>query len=112
MNMMRSCSAFMVVVLLSGCSVMPDMSEVFSPREFGQSSPMPAYLRNIPEGKDSFSVGWRDGCNTYLGFTGSGLVQMRGFTYDINRSLTDKEYTSGFREGANLCMYYTDTRPN
>ena len=91
---------------------MPDFAEVMRPKEFGTSSPMPQLLRNIPDGQDSFSVGWRDGCNTYLGFSGSGFVQMRGFTYDINRSLKDKQYTSGFREGANLCMYYTDTRPN
>ena len=110
--MNKTCSTFAAVMILSGCAIMPDVSQITSPREFGYSSPMPQFLRNIPEGQDSFSVGWRDGCNTYLGFTGSGFVQMRGFTYDINRSLKDKQYTSGFREGANLCMYYTDTRPN
>ena len=99
-------------MLLSGCAVFPDTTEILSPKGFGYSSPAPELLRDIPDGQDSFSIGWRDGCNTYLGFTGSGLLQMRSFTYDINRSLKDKQYTSGFREGANLCMYYTDTRPN
>lgn len=88
------------------------VSELYEPKKFGTMSPMPQLLRDIPEGTDSFSEGWRDGCNTYVGFVGSGLVQLRGFTYDINRSLQDKQYASGFREGANICMYYTDTRPN
>lgn len=103
------------IIGVSGCSYLPDsadMSEMVSPTKFSTFSPMPFYLRDIPDGKDSFSVGWRDGCNTYMGFAGSGLVQMRGFTYDIERSLKDKQYAAGFREGANLCLYYTDTRPN
>ena len=103
---------FFALTLLPACSSLPDMSEIYAPTKFGTLSPMPMQMRNIPEGQDSFSVGWRDGCNSYLGFAGSGLVQMRDFTYDINRSLQDKPYASGFREGASLCMYYTDTRPN
>lgn len=99
-----------IALFASGCSMIP--REMYEPRELGSFSPTPMLLRDIPQGQDSFSVGWRDGCNSYLGFTGSGLMQFRGYTYDINRSLTDKMYAAGFREGASLCMYYTDTRPN
>jgi hypothetical protein len=104
-----------VLIGVSGCSYLPDsadMSEIVSPHKFGTFSPMPFYLRNIPEDNSSYSIGFRDGCNTYLGFAGSGLIQNRGFTYDIERSLKDRPYAAGFREGANLCLYYTDTRPN
>lgn len=94
------------MLMLSGCGIN------LAPTEFGTLSPLPPLMRNIPQGQDSFSQGWRDGCNSYLSFTGSGFIQARDFTYDINRSLTDKMYASGFREGASLCMYYTDTRPN
>ncbi len=109
--------AFVIAAIIgvSGCSYLPasaDLSEITSPTKFGMFSPMPFYLRGIPDGNDSFSEGWRDGCNTYMGFTGSGLLQMRGFTYDIERSLKDKPYAAGYREGANICMYYNDTRPN
>ncbi len=100
-----------LVMTLAACSG-PEWAEFYKPRGFGTMAPVPMGMRNVPDGQDSFSVGWRDGCNTYLGFTGSGLVQMRGFSYDINRSLQDRMYATGFREGASLCMYYSDTRPN
>lgn len=104
-----------VLIGVSGCSYLPesaDMSEILTPTKFGTFSPMPFYLRDIPQDDSSFSVGFRDGCNTYIAFSGSGLTQMRDFTYDIDRSLKDRQYAAGFREGANLCLYYSDTRPN
>lgn len=107
--------SLVILIGLSGCSYLPDsadMTEIIEPRKFGTFSPMPFFMRDIPQDNSSFSTGFRDGCNTYLGFAGSGLVQMRGFTYDIERSLNDRQYAAGFREGANLCLYYTDTRPN
>lgn len=96
-----------LMLALCGC-----MESLIDSKGFGTFSPTPALLRNVPQGNDSFSVGWRDGCSTYLGFTGSGLIEAREFAFDINRSLSDKQYAAGFREGASLCMYYTDTRPN
>lgn len=96
-----------MTLMLCGC-----MDQLIDSNGFGSYSPTPVLMRNVPQGNDSFSVGWRDGCNTYLGFTGSGLIETRSFTFDINRSLSDKQYAAGFREGASMCMYFTDTRPN
>lgn len=98
-----------LAMVLSGCV---ESLEITDPKGFSSYTPTPMLMRDIPEGQDSFSIGWREGCNTYLGFTGSGFLQMRSYTYDVNRSLTDKMYAAGFREGASYCMYYTDTRPN
>lgn len=75
-------------------------------------APAPMFMRNTPEDEDSFSQGFRDGCSSYLGFVGSGMLRLRPFKYDVNRSLQDQLYARGFREGASYCLYYTDTRPN
>ncbi len=99
---------FALLTGITGCSYIP----TYEPTGFGSYSPTPPLLRAIPEGNDSFSTGWRDGCNTYLGFVGEGVMRMRPFTFDVNRSLKDPLYAAGYREGASLCTFYTNTRPN
>lgn len=58
--------------------------------------------------KASYDQGFRDGCNTSLGITGSGLLRNHGFSYDVNRGIEDQEYYKGYRIGTIACVYYVD----
>ncbi len=83
------------VLLLSGCGAL------LGPR---------AEL-HLPEGNDPASVGFRDGCNSSLGNIGSGMLQARPFSLDVNRGIEDKQYYEGYRTGANYCTYFLDAAP-
>lgn len=74
-------------------------------------TPAPLFLRGIPQGDDSYSLGFRDGCNTMMGVIGSGMLRMHEFSQDINRSIEDKDYYLGYRLGQNYCTYYIDNDP-
>lgn len=65
-------------------------------------------LRGLPDGDTSYDQGFRDGCNTAIGITGSGMHRTYGFEYDVNRGIEDKEYYRGFRMGTSACVYYLD----
>jgi hypothetical protein len=62
-------------------------------------------------GYDSYSIGWRDGCNTYTGIIGEGLLRNYDYAMDNNRALKDKDYYLGFRVGQDYCTYYLDKEP-
>ena len=78
---------------------------------WGLLTPRPHQLSNIPDGDDSFSQGFRDGCNTAVGIIGTGLLRSHASTYDVDRALEDDEYYKGYREGSTYCTYYMDTDP-
>ncbi|NDF12554.1 MAG: hypothetical protein EB060_07075 [Proteobacteria bacterium] len=93
-----------VVLALSACQpTAGDFGGAFSPHPF--------QMRNIPSGDDSYSVGWRDGCQTFTGAVGEGLLRTQPFSYDINRALEDSDYYKGWRAGMTYCTYYTDYDP-
>ncbi len=93
--------AFMLV----GCS--NDPRSAFIPfSAIGQTfSPKPMYMRGLPEGDDSYSVGFRDGCDTYLGIQGVGLMQFKTFKQDTLRTINDQYYAQGYEDGRNHCTY-------
>ncbi len=71
-------------------------------------TPRPYQMRNIPQGDDSYSLGFRDGCNTGIGLVGSAMLQNHDFSYDAARALEDKDYAQGFRAGQGYCVGYVD----
>lgn len=74
-------------------------------------TPRPAFL-SMPDGDDSYSQGFRDGCTTYLGAAGaSGLRMAHGYAYDANRGIEDRDYYIGYRMGVDHCTYYVDIDP-
>ena len=74
-------------------------------------TPTDIFMDNIPDGHDSYSQGFRDGCNTAYGNIGSGLLQSHAVGLDPNRGIEDQEYYLGYRMGYNYCTYYLDPDP-
>lgn len=67
--------------------------------------PGPMMVRNLPDGDDSYSQGFRDGCETYVGMQGTGFVQMKEYSWDNNRMISDPMYNKGIVDGRNYCTY-------
>jgi len=72
----------------------------------------PPFMRHLPDGNDSFSIGFRDGCNTYMGIIGTGPLQLKTYQVDNMRALEDDQYNKGFNNGRNYCTYYLDAAVN
>jgi hypothetical protein len=66
----------------------------------------------LPEGDDSYNVGFRDGCDSALGIVAAGPVaSTHEFSMDVNRGIQDKQYSDGYRMGTNYCTYFSDPGP-
>jgi len=78
----------------------PDIDQWFAPT--------PMFMRNIPDGNDSYSKGFRDGCNTYLGIIGVGPVQLHGYEIDNTQVLEDATYNKGISDGRQYCTHFLD----
>lgn len=102
-----------LVVLLVGCS--NPFSEAMDYGITGGRHMLmtaePAFLDGLPDGDDSFSQGFRDGCNTTLGIVSFTGVRGLDFAYDVNRGIEDREYYRGYRLGSDYCVYYVDPEP-
>jgi len=98
---------------LADCGFMTESYGLFMDDEGrrGLFTPRPFQMRGIPQGDDSYSRGFRDGCNISIGMIGSGLHRMDGFGYDPNRGIEDKDYYLGYRTGDFYCAYYLDSDP-
>lgn len=71
-------------------------------------TPAPMFIK-LPEDDSEYGQGFRDGCNTALGITGSGFVRSaHGFHYDVNRGIESREYYRGYRTGTVACVYHID----
>ncbi len=97
---------------LSGCLRLtnPDGS-------WNSLTPHPMFLRNIPTGNDSYSQGFRAGCNDSMGLSGYGALRFHEVTwgdslsqplkyqyaYDANRAITDNQYSLGVGHGYGYC---------
>lgn len=96
--------------LLSSALLLSACADTY--QNFGRHSmwtPKPLMLtRGIPQGNDSYSIGFRDGCNTMLGVVGSAMLRMHGSDYDVNRGIEDKDYYLGVRMGQAYCTYGQD----
>jgi hypothetical protein len=69
------------------------------------------FLYGVPEGNDSFSQGWRDGCDTSLATVGTGtlrLVKEQINADTTHRMLNDPMYDKGFSIGSGYCTNFLD----
>lgn len=62
-----------------------------------------AYIRGLPTGNDSYSVGFRDGCQTILGIVGAGTLRLLPERIDAERMVHDKMYLRGWHDGDGHC---------
>ena len=90
-------------LLLSNCSP-------FHTAEYGKidrTKPHPFLLKDLPDGNDLFSHGFRDACNSLIGATGYGANRM--FDGAPNPEfITEKHYMNGYSEGARYCSVYVN----
>lgn len=88
-----------------------DLTEYFG--RHGMMTPAPYRLEGIPQGDDSYSQGFRDGCNTAMSVIGSGMLNsMYEDSYiDANRVVEDENYNQGKTLGFNYCTYHLDVDP-
>lgn len=69
--------------------------------------PFPLYLKNLPQGNDSFSKGYREGCINIVGQSGSGLLRI----YDKSKDpqmLSDDLYNQAYRLAERQCGAFID----
>jgi hypothetical protein len=117
--MIRFLGILALTLMLPACSVDSVVGGILNQSrddlpgmKFGSgASPRPFQMRNLPGGEDSYSVGFRDGCETTTGIAGVGLNRTHELAYDIDRGLKDREYYAGYRAGHVYCLFYTDYDP-
>lgn len=93
--------SLLLIFLTTACSL-PDYSALGHKRMF---------LYGVPEGNDSFSQGWRDGCDTSLATVGTGslrLVEEKINRNTVRRMTTDELYDKGFNVGSGYCTNFLD----
>ena len=109
-KLQKSCAIYAMVALLLLCVIMFSACS-FSHEKLGGRhglfTPSPMFM-NLPQDDSDYSQGFRDGCNQAISITGSGLMRMHGWQYDVNRGIENKDYYSGFRAGTSACVYYLD----
>jgi hypothetical protein len=105
----------MTFFVIGGCS--SDHILTAEDGRWSLASPRPLYLRNIPDGDDSYSSGFRAGCNDSMGISGYGAMQLYEWKlgssllspveytqqYNANRALEDSQYSLGFGHGFSYC---------
>ncbi len=97
--------AVTALLWLAGCT---DTYQNYGKHGFWTAKPM---FLSMPEGDDSYSIGFRDGCNTMIGAIGSGFLRGHEVAYDPNRGLQDAEYYRGYAFGRSHCTYFQDSGP-
>ncbi len=103
---------------ISGCSLTDH-----STGKHHALTPTPPFASDIPQGDDSYSIGFRSGCNDSVGLAGFGAQQFHdphaagifrstpskgegtGYYYDFERALNDPDYNMGYDDGKNHCGY-------
>lgn len=91
-----------ISLALTGCVTLVDDES-----HKGSFSPEPAFLRNLPQTEDLYSLGFRDGCYNFMGQTGLGLLR----EYDKAPNpqfITDEEYNFGYKNGDRYCSVFVN----
>jgi len=104
--MQKIIAAFILITLLSGCVTLLDKEG-----HEGAFSPTPLFLKDLPQGEDNYSMGFRDGCYNFIGQNGYGLARM--YDRSINPDdelLVDKLYQQGYRHGDRYCGVYVNKK--
>lgn len=65
--------------------------------------PKRAYVRGLPTGNDSYSMGFRAGCQTIMGIVGAGTMRMLPEKIDPEKLSGDKMYLRGWHDGDTYC---------
>lgn len=105
-------SIFLASLVLSACSTFTNEDG-----SWNAMTPRPLFLRNIPEEDDSFSQGFRDGCNDSMGLSGYGGLRFHEirwgdsitnpikyeYNYNAIRAMEDDQYSLGFGHGFSYC---------
>lgn len=102
---MKKFAFLFLLVFLMGCSSDPRTPLIALPGAEETMGPTNMFLRNLPQGNDSYSVGFRDGCNTYMGIIGTSVLQFKEFRQDNARMIEDQMYATGYEDGRNHCTY-------
>ena len=107
----HACSILFCLTMLLGCNGQLDED---GKRQFW--SPPSFQLGELPQGRDPFSTGFRDGCNDFVGATGTGADGLYGqhFIYqtmqlDPVKGLIEKAYANGYRRGAKFCSTFVNS---
>lgn len=115
---MRNLLPLCLVVLLAACT--SDIETYDGLR--GTWSPKPlttvvgigsqdAMKTGMPDGTDDYSRGFRDGCNTYTGIIGSGMLQSYGVYVDADAIQNNADYYEGYKFGGTYCTMYLGWEP-
>lgn len=114
--MKNICLMIVTLALLSSCGNMmqgksniPGYTKFFGQkRDMNKLETRRIFLRGIPDGDDSYSTGFRNGCDTFAAVTGEGLVRTVPEKIDPERLLSDQQYLRGFEDGKEHCTYFFD----
>jgi hypothetical protein len=108
MRTIALCVALLSPLFLSGCAKkLWAIKEGLQPQH-SIADPLPVFMRNLPKGNDSYSVGFRDGCETFLSIVGPGPMRMLQSKVDGWKMTQDKLYSRGWSDGGTHCTFYLD----
>ena len=96
----------LLLLLTSASCTMPEKNQL--PDWLGDRRVL---LRGAPQGDDSFSQGWRDGCDTSLAIVGTGTLRLVKQKIDATvaeRLVSDPLYEKGYSTGSGYCTNFLD----
>ena len=101
--MKKTLFTLMILAVVTGCTTLGPNGKL------GFTSPNYLFLRNLPQGDDAYSVGFREGCYNFIGQVGYGMARF----YDAAPSndpamITDKLYKMGYMHGDRHCVVYAN----
>lgn len=109
MMIIRICILTLCILSLQACgSRFSIVKESVSEEDNVIFSSTPALLRNLPQGQDGYSQGFRHGCKSLLGAVGTGMLRLNKAHIDGYKLTQDRMYARGFSDGASHCTFYLD----
>jgi hypothetical protein len=90
----------LLMLLLTGCQAIQRNSFA------GGITPDPFLMRGMPQGGDSFSQGFRDGCYQFIGNSGYGAHRLLPDASPAVDMVNDPLYQTGYNHGDRYCSVY------
>ena len=87
------------LITLSACSGSWNGTEKFVPNPF--------LLKSLPQGNDSFSQGFRDGCYNFIGQMGYGIMRFHNVPVQVGY-IYDNLYRQGYEHGDRHCSVFVN----